>query len=95
MSHLVLMKLKNVIKNKKNGKNSGPALISNEAITDSSITTIKSITKLLNLILDSGCYPTSWIKSYTILIFKSRDKTDMNNNRGISLQNLVQPLMRD
>ena len=44
------------------------------------------------MILDNGCYPTSWIKSYTILIFKSGDKTDLNNNRGISLQNCIAKL---
>ena len=75
MSHLVLMKFKKCIRKLKIGKNAGPVLISNEVIKYS-----------LNLILDCGCYPTSWRKSYTILIFKSGDKTDLNNYRGTSLQ---------
>ena len=48
MNHLVFMKLNNVLKDKKNGKNAGPDLISNEVIKCSNIITIKSITKLLN-----------------------------------------------
>ena len=43
--------------------------------------------KIIELNFDNGCYPTSWSKSYTILIFKSGDKTDLHNYRGISLQN--------
>ena len=42
------------IKKLKTGKSAGPDLISNEIIKFSGICTCKSITKLFNLILDSG-----------------------------------------
>ena len=48
--------------------------------------------KLYNLILDSGKYPFAWRKSFIILIHKSGDKSDLNNYRGISLQNCIAKL---
>ena len=54
--------------------------------------TCKSITKLFNLILNSGKYPDNWRKSYTVLISKSGDCTNLNNYRGISLQNCIAKL---
>lgn len=80
------------IKKLKVGKSTGPDLISNEILTQSNLLTNKAITKLFNLILDSGKYPDNWRKSFTILIFKSGEKTDLNNYRGISLQNCLAKL---
>ena len=74
------------------GKSTGPDLISNEVLKYSSIVTCNSITKLFNLILESGNYPTSWRKSYIILIYKAGDHLDLNNYRGISLQNCLAKL---
>ena len=76
----------------KTGKSAGPYLISNEIIKFSGICTCKSITKLFNLILDSGKYPSNWRKSFIILIHKSGDKLNINNYRGISLQNCIATL---
>jgi hypothetical protein len=69
------------------GKSAGPDLIGNEIIKFSSSITCKAITKLFNLILETGQYPKQWRKSYTVLVFKSEDQSDLNNYRGISLQN--------
>ena len=80
------------IRRLKTGKSTGPDLISNEIIKFSSAVTCKAITKLFNLILDSGKYPSSWRKSFIILIHKSGDKLNMNNYRGISLQNCIAKL---
>ncbi|CAC5391085.1 unnamed protein product [Mytilus coruscus] len=55
----------------KTGKSSGPDRISNEIIKYSGVVTCKAITKLFNLILDSGKYPSNWRKSFTILIHKA------------------------
>ena len=73
-------------------KCSGPDLILNEIIKYSSVATCKSLVKLFNLILNSGNYPETWRKSFIILIFKSGDRSDMNNYRGISLQNSIAKL---
>lgn len=58
----------------------------------SDIVTCKAITKLFNLILDSGKYPSNWKKSFIILIHKAGDKLDINNYSGISLQNCIAKL---
>jgi len=76
----------------KTGKSAGLDLISNEIIKFSGICTCKSITKLFNLILDSGKYPSNWRKSFIILIHKSGDKLNINNYRGISLQSCIAKL---
>ena len=44
------------------------------------------------MILDSGIYPSNWRQSFIILIYKSGDKLDINNYRGISLQNCIAKL---
>jgi hypothetical protein len=80
------------IKKLKTGKSTGPDLISNEIIKYSSMVTCKAITKLFNLILDSGKYPSNWRKSFIILFHKSGDKLNVNNYRGISLQNCTAKL---
>ena len=80
------------IKKLKTGKSTGPDLISNEIIKYSSMVTCKAITKLFNLILDLGKYPSNWRKSFIILLHKSGDKLNVNNYRGISLQNCIAKL---
>ena len=88
----VINEIKKCIKKLKMGKSTGPDFISNEIIKHSNVVTCKALAKLFNLILDSGKYPDSWRKSFIILIFKSGDKTDLNNYRGISLQNGIAKL---
>ena len=76
----------------KTGKSAGPDLISNEIIKFSGICTCKSITKLFNLIFDSGKCLSNWRKSFIILIHTSGDKLNINNYCGISLQNCIAKL---
>ena len=87
-----ITEIKKCIEKLKLGKSAGPDRISNEIIKYSSIVTSKSIVKLFNLILESGNYPTKWRNSFIILIFKKGDRTDLNNYRGISLQNCIAKL---
>ena len=84
--------IKQMHKKLKVGKSTDPDLISNEILTQSNLITNKAITKLFNLILETGKYPDNWRKSFTILIFKSGEKTDLNNHRGIYLQNCLAKL---
>ena len=79
--------IKSCISKMKLAKSPGPDLILNEIIKYSSVVTCKSLAKLFNLILETGNYPEIWRKSFTILIFKSVERSDLNNYRGISLQN--------
>lgn len=87
-----IKEIKTCIKKLKLGKSAGPDLISNEIIKYSSTVTCKSITKLFNLILDTGNYPNEWRKSFTVVIYKSGDSSNLNNYRGISLQNCLAKL---
>jgi hypothetical protein len=45
--------------------------------------------KIFNVILKTGIYPKSWKESFTIPIYKSGDKNDPNNYRGVSLINCL------
>ena len=48
------------VKKLKTGKSAGPDQITNEIIKFSGVATNKAITKLFNLVLDSGLYPDNW-----------------------------------
>ena len=71
----------------KSNKSAGHDLISNEILKHSSVVTCIAILKLFNLILDSGKYPSTWRHPFIIPLHKSGNKIDLNNYRGISLQN--------
>ena len=79
--------VKKVIYNLKLGKSAGPDRILNEVIKHSHKVLIKSYVKIYNLILNTGCYPESWKESFIVSLYKSGDKSDPNNYRGISLSN--------
>jgi hypothetical protein len=81
--------MKQCINALKSNKRPGTDLISNEILKYSSVVTCKAIVKLLNLILDSGKYPYTWRHSFIIPLHKSGNKNDLNNYRGISLQNCI------
>ena len=44
---------------------------------------------IFHVILKTGIYPKSWKESFTIPIYKSGDKNDPNNYRGVSLINCL------
>ena len=79
--------VKKAINNLKLGKSTGPDRILNEVIKYSHKVLVKSYVKIYNLILNTGCYPESWKKSFIISLHKTGDKSDPNNYRGISLSN--------
>jgi len=84
--------IKQCIKALKSNKSPGPDLICNEILKNSSVVTCKAIVKLFNLILDSDKYPYAWRHSFIIPLHKSGNKNDLNNYRGISLQNCIEKL---
>jgi hypothetical protein len=47
---------------------------------------------LFNLSLLFGVFPCVWKESYVVLLFKSRDKTDILNYRGISILSVIPKL---
>ena len=84
--------IKIIIRKLKIGKSAGPDKILNEILKYSSPITLQAFAKLFNLLLETGCYPHQWKKSFIIAIHKSGDKNILNNYRGISLMNCLSKL---
>ena len=59
--------------------------ISSEIIKCSNYALLRKITKLFNLILDSGYYPETWNHGLVRSIHKNDSKMDPSNYRGITL----------
>ena len=81
----VLEEIKQGIKRLKTKKTSGNNCISSEMIKCSNNAPLSKITKLSNLILDSGYYPKTWNHGLIHLIHKNDSKKDPSNHRGITL----------
>ena len=79
------------VKNLKNKKSSANDRINNEMIRCSMrLSNMKSaFLKLFNLILDSKTFPSIWSEGIISLIFKSGDKFDPNNYRGICVSSCL------
>ena len=64
-------------------KASGPDGILNEMLKNTTVKFQQAILKLLNLVLSVGYFPDIWNQGLITPIFKSGDKLDPNNYRGI------------
>ena len=81
------------IKQLKNGKATGPPdHIGNEFLKRFNTVIIKPLCKLYNCILEKGQFPSEWSTSYIVPIFKTGDKNDLNNYRGIAISSCVSKL---
>ena len=60
-------------------------MISNEMLKYGGSVMLKPLEKLFNFILDSGVFRRSWNESYLVLIYKSGNRLDPSNYRGISI----------
>ena len=78
-STITYKEIKKAIFDLKKGKSAGPDRILNEVIKYTNPVMINSYMKIFNVILKTGIYPKSWKESFTIPIYKSRDKNDPNN----------------
>ena len=78
------IEIKKAIKNKKkNKKSAGNDRIRNEMLKCGANWIISPLTKLFNVILKAGIYPDLWTKGLITPIYKSGDKSDPGNYRGI------------
>ena len=77
------------IKALKSGKALGPDKIRNEMLKTGSPHLKSAICKLFNHILTSGYFPQSWCEGVIIPIFKSGDKQDPANYRGICINSCL------
>jgi hypothetical protein len=73
----------------KNGKSSGIDGISNEMIKASCSHLLPSLTKLFNKVLASSEYPKHWSVGYISPVFKTNNKDDPNNYRGIAVNSCM------
>ena len=70
----------------KNNKACGPDAIYNEFIKHCPTNVIEIITKLFNIVLDTGIIPTKWTLGLIIPIYKNKgSRDDPNNYRGITI----------
>jgi hypothetical protein len=67
----------------KNNKSAYSDRIKNEMLKCSVKILLKLYQKLFNLVLETGHFPDQWCEGLITPIFKSGDKTDPNNYRGI------------
>ena len=88
-STIIYKEIKKAIFELIKGKLAGPDRILNEIIKYTNPVMNNSYMKIFNVILKTGIYPKSWKESFTIPIYKSGDKNDPNNYRGISLINCL------
>ena len=84
------VEVKNVLSHLKNNKSAGADLILNEFLKYSNDVMCTVLTKLFNVVLNSGVVPEAWTKGIIIPIYKKKgDDTDPNNYRGISLLSCI------
>ena len=81
--------LKHAIKMLKNKKSSYSDLIKNEMLKASYDYLSEVYLKLFNLILNIGIYPSIWSEGITTPIFKTGNKSDPGNYRGICVSSCL------
>ena len=87
ISHKELIEKLQSLKSKKSCGLDG---IKNEMLKNSTPEMHEALLKLFNLVLSSGCFPDIWNQGLISPIYKSGDKLDPNNYRGICVSsNLV------
>ncbi len=69
----------------KSDKATGPDLIGNKMLKETSAAIAYPLTRIFNHCLCAGLYPASWKKSHTMPIFKKGDRRLVGNYRPISL----------
>jgi hypothetical protein len=73
----------NAARKLKNNKSTYSDKIRNEMLKKKVQTYCYKYKKLFNLILETGSFPDQWCEGLIMPIFKSGDKTNPNNYRGI------------
>ena len=79
----------NATKKLKRNKSACSDRIKNEMIKCSIHILIQGYMKLFNLILQTGVFPDVWCEGLITPIFKSNDKLDCNNYRGICISSCL------
>ncbi len=90
---ITISELKQCISKLKLKKSGGSDLINNEMIKYGKDILAGSLQKLFNVILHSGIYPTKWKGGLIVNIFKSGNRSDPSNYRGITLTSVLGKLL--
>jgi len=80
------------VKQLKSGKACGIDSISNDMLKQGSKQLYQSLVTLFNTILSEGSFPSNWNTSILTPIFKSGDKSNVDNYRGIALSSCLSKL---
>lgn len=80
---ITMKELEDNIKKLKPGKACGPDSIRTEMLKHSTPELRQALLKLFNLVFQAGCFPDIWNQGLISPIYKSGDKFDPNNYRGI------------
>ena len=80
-----LQEVKEVIKSLKNGKAKGVDMIPHEAVKNGSVSLVKAVVKLFNLVKEKGKVPEGWKEGRVVIIHKSGPVTDLVNYRPLTV----------
>ena len=81
--------IRNATKKFKRNKSTYSDRIKNEMLKNSINFMLQAYVKLFNLILKAGIFPTQWCEGLITPIFKSDDRSDCNNYRGICVSSCL------
>lgn len=81
--------LKNSLKKLKEGKAGGKDRVINEMLTKGGEKLELTLLKYFNVLLETGKTPSKWKTGVVTLLFKTGDKQDINNYRGICVGSTV------
>jgi ribosomal protein L22 len=82
---ITISEIKKVLKRTKNGKSTGPDMISYEMLKCGQNILLPALAKLFNIVLNSGYFPDMWNISAIKPLHKKGSFFDCNNYRGISI----------
>jgi exonuclease III len=78
-----------LIKKLKNGKSPAADQITNEMLKSGGTFISKQLTKVVNLVWESGIFPESWARGFIVPIHKKESKADPSNYRGITISSYM------
>ena len=86
---VTFQEVRKTVKKLKNKKAASSDLIKNEMLKASYEILMNVYIKLFNLVLDTGIYPSFWCDGLITPIFKTGDKSDPGNYRGICVSSCL------
>ena len=92
-AQLTFDEIKTMINKLKSGKAAGIDKIIAELLKNLDYDTMIILVNIFNKIFDSGEFPEEWALGIIVILFKGRERDDLNNYRGITLLSIVGKLI--